>query len=67
MVVLYILLGIIAAIVLLFCVKITVELQYSETFTLDLKVLFIKINFLYLMMFTLKEILPIHFMKVLIF
>ncbi|MDD6061145.1 MAG: DUF2953 domain-containing protein [Oscillospiraceae bacterium] len=46
MVVLYILLGIIAAIVLLFCVKITVELQYSETFTLDLKVLFIKLRLL---------------------
>lgn len=46
MVVLYVLLGIIAAIVLLFSVKITMELQYGETFELFLKVLFIKIRLL---------------------
>lgn len=46
MIVLYVLLGIIAAIVLLFSVKISVDLQYSETFDLFLKVLFIKIRLL---------------------
>lgn len=44
MVVLYILLGIIVAIVLLFCVKITVALEYTDSFELFLKVLFIKIR-----------------------
>lgn len=46
MIVLYVLLGIIAAIVLLFCVKITVELRYEDTFEVDLRVLFIKIKLL---------------------
>ena len=44
MVVLYVLLGIIAAIVLLFCVKITVEFRYEETAALFVKVLFIKLR-----------------------
>lgn len=46
MVVLYVLLGLIAAIVLLFSVKITVDLNYDENFTVFLKVLFIKIQLL---------------------
>lgn len=46
MVVLYILLGLIAAIVLLFCVKITIQLEYDESFDLFIKVLFIKIRLL---------------------
>ena len=44
MVVLYVLLGIIAAIVLLFCVKITVEFRYEERATLFVRVLFIKLQ-----------------------
>ena len=44
MVVLYVLLGIIAAIVLLFCVKITVEFRYEERAALSVQVLFIKLH-----------------------
>ena len=44
MVVLYVLLGVIAAIVLLFCVKITVEFRYEESAALFVKVLFIKLQ-----------------------
>lgn len=46
MIALYIILGIIAAIILLFSVKITVDLQYDETFELFLKVLFLKFRLL---------------------
>ena len=43
MVVLYILLGIIAAVVLLFCVKITVEFRYEEAASAEVRVLFVRI------------------------
>ena len=46
MIALYIILGIIAAITLLFCVKISVELRYEDDFDVFVKVLFIKIRLL---------------------
>lgn len=46
MVVLYVLLGIVAAIVLLFCVKITVEFRYEESAAVFVQVLFIRIPLL---------------------
>ena len=44
MVALYILLGLIALIILIFCIKITFELIYDETFSFAIKILFITIN-----------------------
>ncbi|MBQ7540879.1 MAG: hypothetical protein IJT44_01135 [Clostridia bacterium] len=46
MIALYIILGIVAAITLLFCVKISVELRYEDDFNVFVKVLFIKIRLL---------------------